>query len=247
MITDIWTIARKEWLEMLTAQGSLRGGLTRLALMAAVFGILLPVQAGRAWLESPASLAAWVWVPLLLTGTMTADAFAGERERHTLETLLASRMPNRPIFLGKVLTAISYGWGIVLASIILGLVSVNVVHGGGQLLLYPPLILTAAILLGLLVSGLAASLGVLISLRAATVRQAQWTISLATMGIFVIPFGVAMGLPRLWPSAAASATAFLTGASPSLLLAGVLAVLAAIDGALLVAGLARFQRARLIF
>ena len=37
---------------------------------------------------------------------MIADGIPGERERHTLETLLASRLSDRSILLGKVMAAV---------------------------------------------------------------------------------------------------------------------------------------------
>ena len=54
-----------------------------------------------------------------------ADSFAGERERHTLETLLASRLPDRAILFGKVLAAVGYGWVLVMLMLVLSLVTVN--------------------------------------------------------------------------------------------------------------------------
>ena len=48
------------------------------------------------------------------------DAIAGERERHTLETLLASRMPDRAILLGKVIAIVLYAWGMGVLSLLPG-------------------------------------------------------------------------------------------------------------------------------
>lgn len=43
-------------------------------------------------------------IPLLISGIVTADSFAGERERNTLETLLAAPLREHELLLGKVLT-----------------------------------------------------------------------------------------------------------------------------------------------
>lgn len=51
-----------------------------------------------------------MYFPLVLTLTMVADSFAGERERHALETLLASRLSDRAILLGEAAALTSYGW-----------------------------------------------------------------------------------------------------------------------------------------
>lgn len=247
MISDIWTIVWKEWRELLLARGTLRGSLARLGIMVAVFGVFLPLQTGRAWVESPGTLAYWAWVPLFLVVGVVADSFAGERERHTLETLLASRMPDRPILFGKVLAAIGYGWGIAVASLLLGLVTVNVAHGQGQLLVYPALVLVGGLALGLLGSGLMACAGVLISLRAPTVRQAAQTMSIATFAVFWLPILALQVLQRMIPAErVAWLLAALQRADWAVVLAVVMAILAAADLVLLWAAMARFQRARLI-
>ena len=43
-------------------------------------------------------------IPLLMSGIITSDSFAGERERNTLETLLVAPIRNWELLLGKVLT-----------------------------------------------------------------------------------------------------------------------------------------------
>ncbi len=247
MIADLWTIAWKEWKEFLFSRGSLRGGMMRLLVLALVFGVFLPVQTGRAWVESPIVLAYWTWVPLVLVTNVVADAFAGERERHTLETLLASRMPDRPILLGKVIAAVVYGWAVTMASLLLGLMAVNVVHGHGQVLLYPPLVALGGTSLSLLMAGLAASAGVLVSLRSPTVRQAAQTLSMATMFLVFVPIiGVNMLRQALPAASLAQLELALQNANWTLALLGAMAVLAAADACLLALAMRRFRRARLI-
>ena len=123
-MTDAWAIIWKEWREMLGQRG-LRGK-SGLLLTIGVFGIALPLQAGRAWIESPVLLVTWSWVPMFLVSTVIADAFAGERERHTLETLLATRLSDRTILFGKMGAAIGYAAAITVASLVLGVLTVNV-------------------------------------------------------------------------------------------------------------------------
>ena len=72
----------------------MRGGRFSLVILVGVFGVFLPLQSGAEWVQSPATVFYWGWVPLMLVGGAVADSFAGERERHTLETLLASRLPD---------------------------------------------------------------------------------------------------------------------------------------------------------
>ncbi|OGO08288.1 MAG: hypothetical protein A2Z66_05110, partial [Chloroflexi bacterium RBG_13_66_10] len=168
MIPDVATVLWKEWKEILLfrSRAGRLGNALSMILLLAVFGIFLPLQTGPAWVTSPLMLAAWSWVPYLLIVSVIADSFAGERERHTLESLLATRLPDRAILLGKIGAAMGYGWGVALASLLLSLITINIAHGGGGLLMFPTSTLISIIALSLLISTFAASLGVLVSLRA---------------------------------------------------------------------------------
>ena len=239
-MTDIWTVMWKEWQELL--QGSDRGRLG-LLLFLGVFGAFMPLQMRRAWIESPVTLAAAVWVSLFLVTTVVADAFAGERERHTLETLLASRLPDRAILLGKVGAAVTYGWGVTLIGLLISLVTVNVVHRGSGLLLFPTTVGLGAVILSLLSTGLAAEVGVLVSLRAFSVRQAQQTMSVTLMAfIFALGFG-AQALPEAWRERLTQILARMD-ATQALVVSAVVLVL--LDMGLLAAAMRRFRRGRLI-
>jgi ABC-2 type transport system permease protein len=243
VIGDIWTVMWKEWKEILLQGGSLRGGRLGPLILIGVFGIFLPLQMGRAWVESPLVLMYWAWVPFLLISGVIVDAFAGERERHTLETLLASRLSDRAILFGKIAAAVGYAWGLALASLILGLVTVNIAHGRGELLLYPLGTALGVIGFSLLVAVLAASLGVLISLRAPTVRQAQQTMSVMMLLLFFVPAFGAQALPR---ETLRQLIEMLSSASARQVALVIALILVALDAALLAAAMARFQRARLI-
>ncbi|MHB1007561.1 MAG: ABC transporter permease [Chloroflexota bacterium] len=243
MIADILTIATKEWRELLMQRGNARGGWLSLIVMVGVFGIYLPLNTGRVWVESPASLAIWLWVPLFLTSNVVADSFAGERERHTLETLLASRLSDSAILMGKVCAAIGYAWGLTLVMLVVGLVTVNVAFARGELLMYPPTIAGSVIGLTFLSAGLVACVGVLVSLRAATVRQAAQTLSIAIMVLLFVPV---LGLQAL-PGEIRREFGQLVS---RLDLVGVVVAagltLLVVDAILLAAALARFRRAKLI-
>jgi ABC-2 type transport system permease protein len=243
VITDILTMVRKEWREYLIAGPGLRGGKVGLLLMLAVFGVMLPAQNGIAWLRSPAALAAWSWVPLMLVAGVIADSFAGERERHTLETLLASRLPDDVILMGKVAAAVGYAWGFTLAMAAVGVVSVNVMHWQGQVTWFPALTAIGLPLISFLTSLTAALAGVLISLRAATARQAAQILSVAVMVLLFVPL---FGIQALPADLKASLFARAALIEPGTALAAFAAFLALVDAMLLFVGLARFRRARLI-
>src|SRR5512135_225677 len=173
MLTDTFIVMTKEWKEMFLSKarvGWQRGGLVTLVILAGLFGIFFPWRTGPAWVSSPIVLWLWSWVPFMLISSVVADSFAGERDRHTLETLLATRLPDRAILFGKLGAAVGYGWGFSLVTLVLSLVTVNIAFGRGQLLMYSGGILLGMVTLSLLVSLLAAGLGVLISLHATSVQ-----------------------------------------------------------------------------
>jgi ABC-2 type transport system permease protein len=243
VIADALTVAAKEWKEYLFSGVGLRGGRAGLAIMLLVFGVLLPAQSGISWITSPILLAVWSWVPLMLVAGVVADSFAGERERHTLETLLASRLPDAAIYAGKLAAAVGYGWGFTLSVAIVGLVSVNLIHWQGRVIFYPAMTVVGLPLFSLLTSLLAASAGVLVSLRAPTARQASQMLSIALMIVFFVPF---FGVQALPAGVRAALSAAVLGADAGLLTGGLAAALLLVDGVLIAVGLLRFRRARLI-
>jgi ABC-2 type transport system permease protein len=235
-MNDLWTMVWKEWKDLL-GSGE-RTDWLRPILIVAVMGIILPLSFRLRWIDlDPAPILITLYVPSLLITTFIGDAVAGERERHTLETLLASRISDRAILLGKVLVTVAFGWGLAVFSLLLGAVVVNLARGQGPWVFYAPISLFLVLLvLSLLTTLLAASGGVLISLKSATVRQAAQTMVLGELLLGLAVFGVVRLLP-------ASLTASLTGSQTVLILMGVLAVL---DAILLAAALASFRRSRLI-
>ena len=243
MIGDIFTVAWKEWRELLQLGGSVRGGRFSLVILVGVFGVFLPLQAGAEWVESPATVFYWGWVPLMLVGSAIADSIAGERERHTLETLLASRLPDAAILLGKIAAAVSYGWGLVLVMLVLSLVTVNVAARTGPWLLFPWRFALGAPLLALLGASLAATAGVLVSLRAQTVRQASQTLN---VGVLLLVFAPVLGMQALPDAWRAQIAAWAMSVGADGLLGATLGLLALLDAALLAAGFSRFRRSRLV-
>ncbi len=236
---DISTMTWKETKELFS-QGGLMGYLTPLVLLI-VGGVVYPLISWLSWVQLGS-----LEIPLILFLTFqlivasAADSFAGERERHTLETLLASRMPDRAILLGKVGTLVGYGWGMNFSQLLLGWLTINIVHWQGHLVFYPLDLLLLTFALGLLVNILAASAGVLVSLRSATARQAQ---QILTVGGLVAMFGITFGLLELTSSLLPSMGIML---SVTQLLALLLGLLAVIDSIVLALALARFQRSRLM-
>ncbi len=242
MFRDVKTVVWKELKEILGQRGRFKGGKAGMIVFLLVFGAVLPIQNGPDWIRSPLVLVYWAWVPFLLASGVVADSFAGERERHTLETLLASRLPDRAILAGKIGAAVVYAWGLTLACVLLGAVAVSAVHGHGRPLFYSAPVAAGILGLTFLVALLSSGLGVLVSLRAATVRQAQQTFSVAFLLLF-IPLFI---LPMLPAGLKAKLFAALSGIDATAVALAVAGVLLAADAVILAAADARFRRSRLI-
>ena len=250
MIADILTVMWKERKGLLRHQGSLRTTVFTLFTPVVMLGIFLPWQEGREWVSSPLPLMVSGLIPALLVGMRIPDSFAGERERHTLATLLASRLPDRAILLGKVAMAVCWGWGVTLAVLLLGLVTVNVAHWEGRVLLYSLTIGLAGVGLGLLAALFVAGLGVLISLRSATVQGAAQTLIFAVLAGPMVLSMILGSFILAGPDGRERLGKLLVklvvtlGSTQSMII--ITAVLVLIDLGLLAAAMARFRRARLI-
>ena len=234
-MSDILTMVWKESKDVLF-QGGWRSQVRPLIVIG-IMGIFIPLQFGSQWVAlTPLGMLLLLWVPFFVVISFIGDAIAGERERHTLETLLASRMPDRAILLGKVVATVLYAWGMGVLSLLLGLVLVDLLRTQGHWMFYPLDLFVAALVLILLASVLATSAGVLISLKVSTVRQAQQILSVGTI-VFV--FGITFLLSHIPAN-------ILSSLSYTQFLLYVIAFLAVLDAILLGLSLVSFQRSRLI-
>ena len=239
-LADIFTVTRKEWLEFRDQLLRLRRGGMSAVVVLLMLGIVTPLQMGPLWLQSPLMLAYW---PLLSSGmvsTLIADAFAGERERHTLETLLATRLSDTSILLGKVLAAILYGLLFTAANILVGVVTLSIAHKGIQ----APQATHAGymLLLVTLACSTLAGIGVFISLRAATVRQAQQTLGIIMMVLFI---GPVLFVQFLDSEDRMSMAGRLSSLGTARIVGWVSAILFAASCVLILMAMARFKRGKL--
>ncbi|MBZ5676969.1 MAG: ABC transporter permease [Acidobacteriia bacterium] len=244
MTADFVTVLWKEWKEIAMERSAGSTGSYRPLILIAVFGILFPLRMGPERFFSAAGLLAPTFFSAIVITAVIADSFAGERERHTLETLLASRLSDRSILFGKIAACVAYGWLISISCIVAGAITVNVTNWHGQILMFHDAASWLLFLFGPpLLGGAIAAAGVLVSLHATTVRQAQQTLSIGFAVVFIgTIFGSSM-LPKDWQAWFVRILVTWSQADLVLAAAGVLLV---IDLALLAAGMARFQRARLV-
>jgi ABC-2 type transport system permease protein len=234
-MSDTWTMIWKELKDELF-QGNWQA-LVRPVLFIGILGIVFPLQDGMRWIDlAPLQMVLVTYFPFLFILNFIGDAIAGERERHTLETLLASRISDRAILLGKVFVTVGYAWGMAFISLLLGCVSVNLVDGSGSWRFYSVNQLLITLALVLLTALLASSGGVLISLRSATVRQAQQNLIIATLGLGVV---ILLAL-KFVPANLISALSY------DQLILIIMGFLGALDAFFLVLSLVTFRRARLI-
>jgi ABC-2 type transport system permease protein len=242
MIADVLTVALKELREILTF-GDVRGrSKFSLLVLLVIFGIVIPLQNGRDWVSSPINIMVWGWMPFLWVSGIVADLFAGERERHTLEALLATRLPDLAILFGKLLAALTYGFSLTWVIMLVSLVTINISFGREGLLFYPLQMFLAALVFSILISGLSASIGVLVSLRAGSVRQAQQLMS-AGMLVLFLPFMLIQFIPE---GLLESIGDVVVNIEPLQIGTAIAMVLLVIEAILIAIAMRLFQRSRLI-
>jgi ABC-2 type transport system permease protein len=234
-------VARNEIGDLLGRLGA--KPLTRTLWVVTVFGLLVPWRfAGVANL--PAFFA--LFMAFLPARLAAVDAFAGERERGTLEALLASPLPDRAIATGKIAAATAYGTARGWLFVAVWLPAAAVVELSG---LATGMVPAAGVVLGALggavvVAYAAAVFGVWQSARAPSVRAVLESGGLLRLVLLVLVFFVgpwALGL--LDPAAEGLAL----GQGQLLAAAVVVSVLAAVVlWRLTVAALARCQRESLL-
>ncbi|MFL7871641.1 MAG: ABC transporter permease [Anaerolineales bacterium] len=242
MIADILTVAWKELREMLMFGDSRGRSKLSMLVLLLIFGVVIPLQSGKDWVTSPVSAMVWAWMPYMWVYSVVADSFAGERERHTLEALLATRLSDRAILLGKLLAALAYGFTLTWAILLVSLAAVNIAVRGSGLLLFSPTMAIGALVFSILVSGLAASIGVLVSLRASSVRQAQQWMSFGMLILF-LPFMFIQFIPKAWLESVGNA---VIHANPLQIGIWAAAALLVLESVLLMIAMRLFQRSKLI-
>jgi ABC-2 type transport system permease protein len=244
MFDDLMTVMWKEQKSLLRSQGSNKKTLLSIFFPVLMLAIVFPLQMSEEWTGAAWSLVAAFLIPMITIGIVVPQAFAGEREKHTLETLLASRLPDQAILFGKLLTAVAAGWGLTLLVMAVSLIPANLLSWTGRVRVFDLDIALADFFVSLLISGAMASLGVLVSLRSKTAQGAQQTLIAALM----IPLVILQLVPMLLLSAIPGGRDILQQVLSinfshfTLVVAGILLVL---NVGLLLAAMNRFQRSRL--
>jgi len=243
MKSDIRTVIWKEARSLFRQRGSRIRALLTLLTPVAFFAVYGPWSAGPDWATDPLSIIAAVITPMLIVTLIIPDSIAGERERHTLPTLLASRLPDRAILFGKAVFSLLIAWGVTLLTLLLALVTVNLTHWSGKVLMYAPTVLVAGVSLSFLTAAMTTGIGVFISLRASTVQEAQQLLAAFVLGPITLLGPVVLIVSQ---TTDLDLIDRITRVDGELLLAAALTALVIIDGLLAFLAMRRFRRSRLI-
>jgi ABC-2 type transport system permease protein len=184
---DTLTVLRKEWLEFRDQLLRFRrGGLSAIVIVV-LLGVVTPWQLGPEWLRSWVVMFYFPTLASSMASALIVDAIAGERERQTLESLLATRLTDGAILFGKMLAALSYGCAFVAVNAIVATLTLNIAYRDQAPLLFAPRFGALLALLTFAACLAQTGIGVFISLRATTVRQAQQTFGVIMLVLFLTP------------------------------------------------------------
>lgn len=237
MMEDVFTVMWKERKTILRGKPSLSKFLQML-LFPIILNTVFPITWGPDWVTDFPPLVSAIIIPALLIAVMVPDSFAGERERHTLDTLLASRLPDRAIFFGKLVAPIVMGWGVALLLCLVSLFVVNLAHGKGELLLFTLPIAMGILTLSFLSSTTMAGAGVLTSMRSETVQEAMQKL----LTFIIVPAVLVQVLPLLFRE---QFITFMNKVDGLQLLVIVIVVLIVIDMGIFTVAFTRFRRSRM--
>jgi ABC-2 type transport system permease protein len=237
MFADIKTMIWKE-IKVQFRGRTKKSSFIRQLIAPIVLAGVFPITWGADWVnEFPPLIIAFI-TPALIVGVMIPDSFAGERERHTLDTLLASRLPDSAILFGKMIVPVITGWGAALAFNLISLIVVNLAHRSDGVLFYSPEIGGGILFLSFLSATLMAGGGVLTSLSAASAQQAAQKL----MTFILVPAMLVQIIPLLFREQIVEIITVLDGNQVLLIFSGLMLV---IDLILIGLAIKKFQRSEL--
>jgi ABC-type transport system involved in multi-copper enzyme maturation permease subunit len=195
---EILVVTRKEFREQLRQ----RRDVLRYIWFAVVFGGLFPLSSMGQGHEAlvVGSLPWLAYAGIVTASGTTVGAFFLERQRGTLETLLATPLSDLAIFAGKVIFSLFISLLSVFAAVAVELLAVNVallaaphsLRGASVPFNLPPLVYFALFVTGPLFLVYVIGAGTLISLRVRSIRTANLLGLLSTL-----PLAVPVGLVAL--------------------------------------------------
>ena len=134
-------------------------------------------------------------IPVMSSSVIAADSFAGEKERNTLEALLATPITDSELLLGKILVSFIPGMGVTIFGFILYVLTVNVltVETFGQYIMptFPWLVLIFVLSPAISLLGIGTT--VIISSRVKGFREAQQLSAVLVIPVLGLLFGQGSG------------------------------------------------------
>lgn len=181
-MSDFGAMVQKEFREL---TGQLIGNRLRLLVhlgIIAYFAVLLPLIFEESWIPRNA-VVFWVLLPSALALPLASDSFAGEHERHTLETLLALPLESRAILAGKLTMQVLWAWLFTQLVVGLSLITANMLDPQTGFQWFTQQTLLSGAGLSLVVTIFLNSLGMFVSARTSSTRQAQMLLGLLVVGL----------------------------------------------------------------
>lgn len=171
-------------------------------------------------------------IPLMVSGVIASDSFAGEKERKTIEALLAAPLTDSELLMGKILVGFVPAMGITILSFALYTVMVDALTLSrfGFLLLPNLTWLVMILCLAPAASLLGIGATVIISTQVKGFREAQQLSALLVVPVLALLFGQAFGFLIMGPA--------------TLLVLTILMLV--VDAALFGVGISLFNRERIL-
>ena len=246
MIDDIRLIL---WKELKDFTGDLRhrkrSTIIVILTFISILALIVSGAVGDAWFDAMAYMI-WTVFPMVFISTMVTDSFAGERERHTLESLLATRLSDRAIFYGKVFAPVILIWSAIQIWMLTGAVVVNVIEWNGTIQFFTLPTLVIGLLICFVSGTFMSTIGSLISLYAETVKIAQTRFGMAFLILMVLMFVPLLLLPLLSESTRNAIIDWFINTDPNTIMLIALIIMTALTFGLMQLGLRWFQRERMI-
>lgn len=164
-------------------------------LAAGALGVILAWRTGINFGRDALTVLLLMKFTMLPTLPITPDSFAGERERHTLETLLATPITEAEIFLGKFIAILGIGVGFAVLGSVLNTFVMVARYGAATLLQLSFGVLATGIAMGLLTTAILVGLGMILSVHVRTVRTANQVFAYSLVALIFIASAASGSLP----------------------------------------------------
>ena len=134
-------------------------------------------------------------IPVMSSSVIAADSFAGEKERNTLEALLAAPLTDSELLLGKILVSFIPGMGVTILGFIIYTLTTDLLtyQSFGMYLLPNMPWIIMILILAPAISLLGIGVTVVISSRVKGFREAQQLSALMIVPVLALLFGQAAG------------------------------------------------------